>query len=45
MACRICPPYSVSPPISLVSELSLISRIDERSSAVLHFIEEAQGWG
>jgi DNA-binding transcriptional LysR family regulator len=29
----------------MVSELSLISRIDERSSAVLHFIEEAQGWG
>jgi hypothetical protein len=28
----------------MVSELSLISRIDERSSAVLHFIEEAQGW-
>ncbi|RWU17146.1 LysR family transcriptional regulator [Pseudomonas alkylphenolica] len=29
----------------MVSELSLISRIDERSSAVLHFIEEAKGWG
>jgi hypothetical protein len=29
----------------MVSELSLISRIDERSSAVLHFIEEAHGWG
>jgi DNA-binding transcriptional LysR family regulator len=29
----------------MVSELSLISRIDERSSAVLHFIEEADGWG
>lgn len=29
----------------MVSELSLISRIDERSSAVLHFIEEANGWG
>jgi hypothetical protein len=28
----------------MVSELSLISRIDERSSAVLHFIEEANGW-
>lgn len=28
----------------MVSELSLISRIDERSSAVLHFIEEASGW-
>lgn len=29
----------------MVSELSLISRIDERSNAVLHFIEEAHGWG
>ncbi|KFE47050.1 LysR family transcriptional regulator [Pseudomonas syringae] len=29
----------------MVSELSLISRIDERSTAVLHFIEEAHGWG
>jgi DNA-binding transcriptional LysR family regulator len=29
----------------MVSELSVISRIDERSSAVLHFIEEAHGWG
>jgi DNA-binding transcriptional LysR family regulator len=29
----------------MVSELSLISRIDERSSAVLHFIDEAHGWG
>ena len=28
----------------MVSELSLISRIDERSSAELHFIEEAHGW-
>jgi len=28
----------------MVSELSLISRIDERSSAVLHFIDEARGW-
>lgn len=28
----------------MISELSLISRIDERSSAVLHFIEEAHGW-
>lgn len=28
----------------MVSELSLISRIDERSSAVLHFIDEAHGW-
>jgi hypothetical protein len=28
----------------MVIELSLLSRIDERSSAVLHFIEEAQGW-
>jgi DNA-binding transcriptional LysR family regulator len=28
----------------MVSELSLISRIDERSSAVLHFINEARGW-
>jgi len=28
----------------MVSELSLISRIDERSSAVLHFIEAANGW-
>lgn len=31
--------------VEMVSELSLISRIDERSSAVLHFIEEAHGWG
>lgn len=29
----------------MVSELSLIARIDERSSAVLHFIEEANAWG
>lgn len=29
----------------MVSELSLISRIDERSRAVLHFIEQAQGRG
>ena len=29
----------------MVSELSLVSRIDERSSAVLHFIDEAHGWG
>lgn len=28
----------------MLSELSLISRIDERSSAVLHFIEEARAW-
>lgn len=28
----------------MVSELLLISRIDERSSAVLHFINEAHGW-
>lgn len=28
----------------MVSELSLISRIDERSSAVMHFIDEAHGW-
>jgi DNA-binding transcriptional LysR family regulator len=28
----------------MVSELSLISRIDERSSAVLHFIDEARAW-
>lgn len=28
----------------MTSELSLISRIDERSSAVLHFIEEAHDW-
>ncbi|EIK94419.1 LysR family transcriptional regulator [Pseudomonas sp. M47T1] len=28
----------------MVSELSLISRIDERASAVLHFIEQARGW-
>ncbi|WP_010486034.1 LysR family transcriptional regulator [Pseudomonas sp. S9] len=28
----------------MISELSLISRIDERSRAVLHFIEEAQAW-
>ncbi|WP_341520145.1 LysR family transcriptional regulator [Pseudomonas sp. G.S.17] len=33
------------PQVEMVSELSLISRIDERSSAVLHFIEEAHGWG
>ncbi|PXX64528.1 MULTISPECIES: LysR family transcriptional regulator [unclassified Pseudomonas] len=29
----------------MVSELSLVSRIDERSRAVLHFIGEAHGWG
>jgi DNA-binding transcriptional LysR family regulator len=28
----------------MLSELSLISRIDERSTAVLHFIEEARDW-
>jgi DNA-binding transcriptional LysR family regulator len=33
------------PQPEMVSELSLISRIDERSSAVLHFIAEAHGWG
>lgn len=32
------------PQAEMVSELSLISRIDERSSAVLHFIEEARRW-
>ncbi|MBA1321083.1 LysR family transcriptional regulator [Pseudomonas plecoglossicida] len=26
------------------SELSLITRVDERSRAVMHFLEEAQGW-
>lgn len=29
----------------MVSELSLISRTGERSSAVLHFIKAAHGWG
>ena len=29
----------------MVSELLLISRIDERSSAVQHFINEAHDWG
>lgn len=28
----------------MASELSLVARIDERSSAVLHFIEEAVNW-
>lgn len=32
------------PQAEMISELSLISRIDERSSAVLHFIEEARRW-
>lgn len=35
--------FALSQP-QMVSELSLISRIDERSSAVLHFIEQAHGW-
>jgi DNA-binding transcriptional LysR family regulator len=33
------------PQPEMTSELSLISRIDERSSAVQHFIDEAHGWG
>ncbi|MDE1165302.1 MAG: hypothetical protein PW845_07895 [Pseudomonas sp.] len=33
------------PHAEMVSELSLISRIDERSSAVTHFAEQARGWG
>ena len=33
------------PQAEMTSELSLISRIDERASAVIHFIEQAHGWG
>lgn len=42
--CRECGYCPLDQP-EMVSELSLISRTDERSSAVLHFIKAAHGWG